>query len=236
MDYNNNKLVPRGLSGVNERHKGVFLPPPPRKGKFLGEAEKNNDKQMRRGGGGGGGGREERAVVCSSDEEYRAMTVQARRHVWMGAIPLHLHLHSSEVTSLPAPPPFLVHPKLCLSLSLFGCPSLSLSLSLSLFLFLRFWACEHGLQTIAGLFFITLMSFFFFFVMDIFLKSTSLGVTNKSVFELPHMDGMGRRRREFDPLMGHNNRCLSVCLSVCQLYHRWHWKKIYSLLATTKCL
>lgn len=36
------------------------------------------------------------------------MTVQARRHVWMGAIPLHLHLHSSEVTSLPAPPPFLI--------------------------------------------------------------------------------------------------------------------------------
>jgi hypothetical protein len=197
---------------VNERDKGVFLAPPPLKGKFLGEAEKNNDKQMRRGGG-GGGGREERAAVCSSDEEYRAMTVQARRHVWMGAIPLHLHLHSSEVTSLPAPPPFLVHPKLCLSLSLFGCPSLSLSLSLSLFLFLRFWACEHGLQTIAGLFFITLMSFFFF-VMDIFLKSTSLGVTYKSVFELPHMDGMGRRRREFDPLMGHNNRCLSVCLCV----------------------
>jgi hypothetical protein len=37
---NNNKLVPRGLSGVNEIDKGVFLPPPPRKGKFLGEAEK----------------------------------------------------------------------------------------------------------------------------------------------------------------------------------------------------
>jgi hypothetical protein len=34
------KLVPRGLFGVNERDKGVFLPPPPRKGKFLGEAEK----------------------------------------------------------------------------------------------------------------------------------------------------------------------------------------------------
>jgi hypothetical protein len=57
--------------------------------------------------------------------------------------------------------------------------------------------------------------FFFFFVMDIFLESTSLGVTNKSAFQLPHMDSMGRRRRGFDPLMGHNNRCLSVCLSVC---------------------
>jgi hypothetical protein len=94
---------------------------------------------MRRGGG--GDGREERAVVCSSDEEYRAMTVQARRHVWMGAIPLHLRLHSSEVTSLPAPPPFLVHPKLCLSVSLSG----SLSVCLSEVLGLLAWSSDHCL-------------------------------------------------------------------------------------------
>ncbi len=101
---------------------------------------------MRRGGG-GGDGREERAVVCSSDEEYRAMTVQARRHVWMGAIPLHLHLHSSEVTSLPAPPPFLVHPKLCLSVSLSGSLSLfvSVSVSLSEVLGLLAWSSDHCL-------------------------------------------------------------------------------------------
>jgi len=144
----------------------------------------------------------------------------------------HLTACSSSVSGTPK----------ALSLSLWVCLSVSLSLSLSLFLFLRFWACWHGLQNIACLFFITLISFFFvfffFFVMDIFLESTSLGVTNKSVFQLPHMDGMGRRRRGFDPLMGHSNRCVSVCLcvclSVCQLSHRWHWKKIYSLLATTK--
>ncbi|TKY56655.1 Autophagy protein 5 [Spatholobus suberectus] len=33
---------------------------------------------------------------------------EAQKHVWKGAIPLQIHLHESEVTTLPAPPPALV--------------------------------------------------------------------------------------------------------------------------------
>lgn len=33
---------------------------------------------------------------------------EAQRYVWDGAIPLQVHLHDSEVTTLPPPPPALV--------------------------------------------------------------------------------------------------------------------------------
>uniref|UniRef100_K7M8C5 Uncharacterized protein n=1 Tax=Glycine max TaxID=3847 RepID=K7M8C5_SOYBN len=33
---------------------------------------------------------------------------EAQKHVWEGAIPLQIHLHESEVTTLPPPPPALV--------------------------------------------------------------------------------------------------------------------------------
>ncbi|KAK2986861.1 hypothetical protein RJ640_009595 [Escallonia rubra] len=32
---------------------------------------------------------------------------EAQKYVWQGAIPLHIHLHDSEVTTLPPPPPAL---------------------------------------------------------------------------------------------------------------------------------
>lgn len=32
----------------------------------------------------------------------------AKKYVWEGAIPLQIHLHDSEVTTLPPPPPALV--------------------------------------------------------------------------------------------------------------------------------
>lgn len=38
---------------------------------------------------------------------------EAQRYVWRGAIPLQIHLHDSEVTTLPPPPPALVTP-LCI--------------------------------------------------------------------------------------------------------------------------
>ncbi|GMP32385.1 hypothetical protein CsSME_00006167 [Camellia sinensis var. sinensis] len=34
---------------------------------------------------------------------------EAQKYVWEGAIPLQIHLHDSEVTTLPPPPPALVH-------------------------------------------------------------------------------------------------------------------------------
>lgn len=33
---------------------------------------------------------------------------EAQKYVWEGAIPLQIHLHESEVTTLPRPPPALV--------------------------------------------------------------------------------------------------------------------------------
>lgn len=38
----------------------------------------------------------------------RNMHMEARKYVWEGAIPLQIHLHVSEVTTLPPPPPALV--------------------------------------------------------------------------------------------------------------------------------
>lgn len=40
---------------------------------------------------------------------------EAQKYVWEGAIPLQIHLHESEVTTLPSPPPALV-----LSFSIFA--------------------------------------------------------------------------------------------------------------------
>ena len=34
---------------------------------------------------------------------------EAQKYVWEGAIPLQIHLHESEVTTLPTPPPALVN-------------------------------------------------------------------------------------------------------------------------------
>ena len=34
--------------------------------------------------------------------------MEAQKYVWEGAIPLQIHLHDSEVTTLPSPPPALV--------------------------------------------------------------------------------------------------------------------------------
>ncbi|KAH9680598.1 Autophagy protein 5 [Citrus sinensis] len=36
------------------------------------------------------------------------MHMEARKYVWEGAIPLQIHLHESEVTTLPPPPPALI--------------------------------------------------------------------------------------------------------------------------------
>ena len=46
---------------------------------------------------------------------------EAQKYVWEGAIPLQVHLHDSEVTTLPTPPPLLVrflHPLLSIFLLL----------------------------------------------------------------------------------------------------------------------
>ncbi|PON75258.1 Autophagy-related protein [Trema orientale] len=36
------------------------------------------------------------------------LTMEARKFVWEGAIPLQIHLHESEVTTVPSPPPALI--------------------------------------------------------------------------------------------------------------------------------
>lgn len=41
-------------------------------------------------------------------DDLWAQASEARKYVWMGAIPMLVDLHSSEITSLPAPSPFLV--------------------------------------------------------------------------------------------------------------------------------
>lgn len=46
------------------------------------------------------------------------MHMEARKYVWEGAIPLQIHLHESEVTTLPPPPPALVISPLTLFLFL----------------------------------------------------------------------------------------------------------------------
>lgn len=34
--------------------------------------------------------------------------MEARKYIWEGAIPLQIHLHESEVTTVPPPPPAMV--------------------------------------------------------------------------------------------------------------------------------
>ncbi|KAG8373529.1 hypothetical protein BUALT_Bualt11G0033700 [Buddleja alternifolia] len=40
--------------------------------------------------------------------DYKGGGTEAQRYVWGGAIPLQIHLHDSEVTTLPHPPPALI--------------------------------------------------------------------------------------------------------------------------------
>lgn len=42
------------------------------------------------------------------EQKIGMMEKEAQRVVWEGAIPLQIHLHESEVTTLPSPPPALV--------------------------------------------------------------------------------------------------------------------------------
>lgn len=55
---------------------------------------------------------------------------EAQKYVWEGAIPLQIHLHESEVTTLPHPSPALVTP---LSFSLSVIPLQYLSIFQSIF-------------------------------------------------------------------------------------------------------
>lgn len=41
-------------------------------------------------------------------DDYKAAGNEAQQYVWGGAIPLQIHLHDSEVTTLPPPSPALV--------------------------------------------------------------------------------------------------------------------------------
>ncbi|WMV14458.1 hypothetical protein MTR67_007843, partial [Solanum verrucosum] len=43
--------------------------------------------------------------------ENKGEGTEAQKYIWEGAIPLQIHLHESEVTNLPAPPPAM-HPRL----------------------------------------------------------------------------------------------------------------------------
>ncbi|MCD7462461.1 autophagy protein 5 [Datura stramonium] len=38
----------------------------------------------------------------------KGVGTEAQRYIWEGAIPLQIHLHESEVTTLPPPPPALI--------------------------------------------------------------------------------------------------------------------------------
>lgn len=42
------------------------------------------------------------------EEAVQDLDLDSRKYVWMGNIPLQVHLHDSEVTTVPAPPPLLV--------------------------------------------------------------------------------------------------------------------------------
>lgn len=40
--------------------------------------------------------------------ENKGEGTEAQKYIWEGAIPLQIHLHESEVTTLPTPPPAMV--------------------------------------------------------------------------------------------------------------------------------
>lgn len=56
-----------------------------------------------------GEGREEEEEE-GGEMDVGAMGREAQKYVWEGAIPLQIHLHESEVTTLPHPSPALVTP------------------------------------------------------------------------------------------------------------------------------
>lgn len=64
------------------------------------------------------------------------MHMEAQKYVWEGAIPLQIHLHESEVTTLPPPPPTLV------SHILYFFPFASLSFSLKKKIKKSNWFCN----------------------------------------------------------------------------------------------
>ena len=68
--------------------------------------------------------------------DVEAMGREAQKYVWEGAIPLQIHLHESEVTTLPHPSPALVTPLSSLSLSDFITISVNFSINLQVNLIL----------------------------------------------------------------------------------------------------
>lgn len=48
------------------------------------------------------------SVTGTAGFEEELMDGEAQKYVWEGAIPLQVHLHESEVTTLPSPPPALI--------------------------------------------------------------------------------------------------------------------------------
>lgn len=64
-------------------------------------------------------------LLLHSWRKDRSTGMEAQQLVWKGAIPLQIHLHESEVTTLPPPPPFLVSVP-HLFFPLFSCLVLSL--------------------------------------------------------------------------------------------------------------
>ena len=55
-----------------------------------------------------------RLLICQSpsfghvNKFIFLVIMEAQKYIWEGSIPLQIHLHESEVTTLPAPPPALI--------------------------------------------------------------------------------------------------------------------------------
>lgn len=71
---------------------------------------------------------------------------EAVKYVWDGAIPLQIHLHESEVTTLPPPPPIMVIPS-PLSLN----PSFALSYNSILSVFVLSPNLDHILKILISM-------------------------------------------------------------------------------------
>jgi autophagy-related protein 5 len=48
--------------------------------------------------------------MAAQRDDEAGWSAEAARRVWGGAVPLQVHLHDADVTTLPPPPPFLVKP------------------------------------------------------------------------------------------------------------------------------